>query len=522
MAISSTKFCSIEVLIGAALLPAAAAAQTPDSLQNTVLNAYRSGEKRVRIPPGTYRVSPPGNGPHLAFTDLENFTVDASGVELVFADPARGGIEFRNCRNVAFLGATLRYEIPPFTQGVVIASAPDGSWYDLRIDAGYPQNLDDPRYFPRAPVGYLFDPNTRHFRKGAYDLYEKSVERRAPGVFRIFRASTVQPVVPGDLLCFRGAGPHNVSVLDSAGMRFDDITIYNAPAFAVYESGGEGGNHYRFAVKPGPAPPNARRSPLFSSTADAFHSVNVRKGPVVEDCHFEAMADDGIAIHGTYSLVVEVSGKRLVVSKGALRAGDPVRLFDRMDRPAGEAVAVQVRPLEGYAVKRKSGRDTLADNAAGPYFEVLLSRPLKAEFDDLISDPAASGSGYIVRRNTILNHRARGMLLKAENGLVEGNTIDGSTMGGIVLTPEVWWNEAGPSRNVTIRNNVVRNVATAPGQAGGIVVTANDSKPVAGCVHQNIRIESNRFENIGGVNLRITSACGVIVRNNTIDGARMR
>jgi hypothetical protein len=147
-------------------------------------------------------------------------------------------------------------------------------------------------------------------------------------------------------------------------MRLDDVTVYNAAAFAVVEAGGEGLNHYRITVKPGPRPPGARSDPLLSSSADAFHSVGVRRGPVLEDCHFEAMGDDGIAIHGTYSLVLQAEGSRLVVSKSSFRPGDPSSLWDAQDRPAGETTVKAVRALQGFGNQKGSHSDTRSDNSA--------------------------------------------------------------------------------------------------------------------------------------------------------------
>jgi len=170
--------------------------------------------------------------------------------------------------------------------------------------------------------------------------------------------------------------------------------------------------------------------------------------------------------------------------------------------------------LTGFENDRKSQRVTRLENTKGPYFEVTLDHALPAEFDDLVSNPAAEGSGYILRQNTIRNHRARGMLLKADNGLVEGNTIDGSTMGGIVLSPEFWWNEASYSHDVIIRNNTIRHVAYAPDQLGSVLVATTENVPLAGCGHSRITIEGNRFVELNGVNLLITSACDVTVRKN--------
>ena len=512
-------------LLLAAAIPARGAIRItpahPESVQSAIIEAYQTGQRRIIIPPGTYRITPEGGGPHLEFHDMSDFEIDAGGVQLIFTDQTHGGIEFRNCRNVRFRGASIRYEVPPFTQGVIEAIASDGAWYDVRIEQGYPVNFQDPDYFPPQPVGYLFDPKTRWWKPGTYDLNAERIERLEPNLFRVYwnrpSGPSLHPVEPADLVAFRGKGPHNIAVIHCARMRITGVTIYNAASFAVWEAEGDGDNHYTISVKRGPPPPEARTGPLLSSTADAFHSANMRKGPVLEGCDFESMGDDGIAIHGTYSFVFEARENRLVINKSSFRPGDPLRLFDANGHPAGEAVVESVRPMEDFRNMKKSRRTTLSDNTEGPYFEIALDRPLRAEFDYLASSPAATGSGYALRNNTIRNHRARGMLLKADNGLVQANTIDGSTMGGIVLAPEFWWNEADYSRNVVIRSNVIRGVASAPEQPGAVLIAAMDAignTPVAGCGHQHIVLDGNRFEDLNGVNLFISSSCDIILKNN--------
>jgi hypothetical protein len=523
MANNLKNSCRLEALLMLALAQAATgqiqiSPAHPEAIQQAVDAAARAGQRRISIPAGTYRIHPPATGPHLRFEGLADFTIDATGVDLIFTDQTRGGIEFQNCRNVTLLGVRVRFDVPPFTQGVVTQVSPGGDWYDVRIDPYYPVNLDNTAYFPAEPVGYVFDAATRNIRSGTFDLDEKSVERRGADVFRFYRNRTpgpeVQVMAAGDLVAFRGSGPHNFVVVNCANMRLDGVTVFNAASFAVFESGGAGGNRYRLTVTRGPRPQGAQTDPLFSSTADAFHSAGVRRGPILEDCHFESMGDDGIAIHGVYSLVLHAQGNRIVVSKGTFQPGDPIRFLDTQNRPAGETTVRTVTALAHFANSPKSHRDTRSDNATGPYFELTLARHLPLAFDYLASTPAASGSGYVLRDNTISHHRARGMLLKADNGLVESNIIDGSTMGGIVLTPEFWWAESDYSRNVMIRGNTIRNVATAPGQLGAVVVAAIDKGPVAACGHQHIEIEDNQFENINGVNLLVTSACSITVRNN--------
>jgi hypothetical protein len=489
----------------------------PELLAKVVQEAYQSGAHRIVIPVGIYRISPPVQGSHLQFEGLSDFEIDARGVSLILADQTRGGIEFRNCRNVRFLGARIAYAIPPFTQAVIAAIAPDGAWFDVHIEAGYPTNLDNGTYFSPNLMAHIFDAKSRMVKPKTYDLYAEKIQRTGAGRFRIYwnrpSGSGLHPVSVGDLIGIRGAGVHNVTVIECSHVDLTDVTIYNAGNFAIWESQGEGENHYSVTIKPGPRPNGATTDPLLSSTADAFHSTNMRKGPVLEDCDFEGMGDDGIAIHGTYSFVFSANGNRLIVNRSTFRPGDPLRLLDSSDRPAGEAVVESVRPLPDFVNTRKSERKTRQENTGGPYFELSLDRPLQAGFDDLASNPSASGSGYILRRNRISHHRARGMLLKADNGVVEDNTIDGSSMGGIVLSPEVWWNEASYSRNVVIRGNTIRNVAYAPEQLGALVI-ANTEMPVQVCGHQDIVIQSNIFQQFVGPNVYLSSACNVAVMDN--------
>ena len=485
----------------------------PETVQQAILEAHRAGEHRIVIPPGTYRLSPHGRAAHLQFQGISDLAIQAVGVQFVFTDQTRRGIDFRDCRNVQLSGATIRYETPPFTQAVVESTDRGGASYIVQIEIGYPTNLDDPKYFPTLPIGYLFDSQTRWWKPGAYDLYGTGIKRLGPDRFQV-DWNRSQPAASGDLVAFRGSGPHNITLVNCSRMQLNNVTIYNAGAFALLESQGDGDNRYAIAVKRGSRPRSARTDPLLSSTADAFHSVEMRRGPTLEHCEFESMGDDAIAIHGTYSFVFEARANRLVINHSGFRQGDPLRLFDRNGRPAGEAVVESIRSLDSFTSTRKSNRATLSDTTTGPFFEITLDRPLAADFDYLASNPAANGSGYVLRGNTIRNHRARGMLLKADRGLIEDNTIDGSTMGGIVLTPEFWWNEACYSRNVTIHHNTIRHVAYAPDQLGGVVIAAIEGAPLSGYGHQHIVLEDNRFENINGVNLLITSAAVVLVKDN--------
>jgi hypothetical protein len=511
-------------LLFASHLPAAISPDHPELVQQQILAAYAAGQKSVVVPAGIYNIPhQAGSGAHLDFENLSNFEIDARGATFVFQDVTTLGINFFGCDRVFFHGATLYYGTTPFSQGVIQAVASNAS-LDVQIEAGYPTNLDDPKYYTPNLIGHLFDSSTRWWKRNSYgDVYGNSTQRLGPNTFRVLASNTAGAAV-GDLIGFRsGIGDHMIRVTASSRMTLMDLTILNSSEFGVTETAGGdlGSNHYlSITIKRGNPPPGAATGPLFSTNADGLHSVQARQGPDVENCYFESMPDDGIAVHGVYSWVIEGPGNTLVVSNPTVaggtnfNVGDPLRLVDASDQPVGEAVITAVTALPNYHNSRKSARQTVRDFTVGPYYQITLDRTLPAAFDYVASNPNESGAGFILLNNTIKNHRERGMNLKADNGLVQGNVIDGSTVAGIRVGPEFYWAEAGYSRNVTIRNNTITNVGYWGGQTAALLIAPDQGLTQAGS-YQNIVIDGNLFENFDTTAIFISSASGVTVSNNS-------
>jgi hypothetical protein len=159
--------------------------------------------------------------------------------------------------------------------------------------------------------------------------------------------------------------------------------------------------------------------------------------------------------------------------------------------------------------------------SSGTQKTLTLDRSVTVQNGWVIEAVNRKGNGFIVRNNTIRNKRARGILVKAENGLIEGNSIDWMMEGGIVVSPELYWMESGYSRHVRILNNTLRHVwlnATHGGyQAGAISIEAKGDGnyfPAAGG-HLNIEVAGNRFDSCLGVNLLAASVTGLNIHDNT-------
>ena len=94
-------------------------------------------------------------------------------------------------------------------------------------------------------------------------------------------------------------------------------------------------------------------------------------------------------------------------------------------------------------------------------------------------------------RPSIGSTRARGMLIKASDGVIEGNFVEKSNYDGISLYPEYEWLEGGCARNVVIRNNKLRD------NGGGIVVSGKSGagKALPPEAHAGVKLENNDIVN---------------------------
>ncbi|MGC9261642.1 MAG: right-handed parallel beta-helix repeat-containing protein, partial [Phycisphaerae bacterium] len=305
-------------------------------------------------------------------------------------------------------------------------------------------------------------------------------------------------------------------------------TVLAGTGFCFCEGGGGGYNRYiDDAVVYPPKPRGARVRPMISSNADGFHSgfypVGVRHGPTLIGCYFEGTDDDGIAIHGVYVMLQHVQGTQIVIlsNDGSfVRPGDTLKFYNSKGGFVGQNRVVSIAVANGYKPQRYS--DNPHFQHASQFFSVKLNHAvLGAAFGDYIDDTDCNGSGFAIRDCTVRNNRARGMLIKADDGVIEDNTVDGSSMEGIVISPELNWNEAGCSSNLLIEGNTIRHVGDAnagPAYMAGamsIVAYPHHNFLPRDFGHNNIAILQNRFIDNNGLNLLLVDARNVLMADNT-------
>ncbi len=519
---------------GAIAAIAALSPRNPSALMPAIMQAYHADWGEVVIPPGVYKLPEPRGGFYLSFDHMKSFRIIGKGVTLLRTDPTKGGIEFHRCRNVTLDGVTLRCDPIPYTQGRIIAMSRKKHFLDVRINSGYRTDIPDP-----LMVATVFNPQRFQITAGSCDIFSHHITSIGRRTFRIFTMSPLTSIRIGDLLELRGHGPPDVANIECRRMTIEHVTIMAGTGFCFYEQGGGGNRYIDDSIVYPPKPHGATLPPLRASNADGLHSNFARHGPIVVGCHFEGMGDDGIAIHGWYAMLRRSAGRRWIVlfpygtpygNTKFFRAGDRLKLYDPGGGYLGQTRLVNIKRLASYKPKRSTSLPDIKQGAFdGPhlnFYEVTVRHQIaKSGFEDRICDTNAIGSGFIVRHCVILQNRGRGMLIKADNGIIEDNTVDGSSVGGIEITPEFWWDEAGCSSHLLIEGNTIEHVGYAstdvPGwyQAGALSICANTHTQAVGFGHADIVVTDNRFVNNDGMNILLTDAKNVLLAGNVFLGA---
>ncbi len=503
-----------------------APARAANELQERIDAALAAGEKQLVIPPGVYRVAPPRPGrPHVLIKNAKDLSIIADGVTMVCTSMDQA-LRIDDSTGLTIQGLTIDYDPLPFTQGVVVALADDHTWLEMKLDAGYPAAEAD-----KGRRGILYDPATRLVKPGAWTRFGVTVAPRENGLVRLSWSNPmVDTAAVGDLVALtrKTITPHGIFVSNGRNCTFKNVTLHASTSFGVFEVNGGGNSYIGCHIVPGAPPPGATAAPLLSSQADGIHSRSASPGPRIENCVLDSMGDDAVAIHGDAALVVAAEGKSLIVSPKReleFKVGDRLNGMSAKGQTTPDARIISIEPIpadqapDARAVQLKYFPDLrLASSFWKQSFRIELDHSLGLSEGWLVASHDRTGSGFVVENNTIRNTRARGILVKASDGLITHNTIEHATLAGIVLCAESrFWLEANYCHNVVIRDNVLRDIghgAMNAGmvQAGAITLCSEGPGPAGG--HQNITIENNTIKNTVGVNIEITSSTGVLVRGN--------
>ncbi len=520
---------------------AAAQMETRADLQTRLMQFAAGTEAEMTIPPGIYRLPKEG----LLLRKLKDRTIHAEGVTLLGTELSPSALQFQACVNVTLTGLTLDYDPLPFTQGRLTVVDAVARTADFEVSAGYPDLADI--YLERKNV-HLFEPDAARWKKDVPDYYPKKIERLTP---RTGRLSFSKDAAGFDALAVRDRIVLNVrnrqGVLigeGCAGLTFKDVTVHSAPGIGfLVRFAEETGTFENVRILPGPKPAGATEERLFSTSADAFNAAYVRKGPILKNCDFSFMGDDAVNLHGVMLPVIKWLDEKTFISMRShrserfdrlIRAGDEVRF---LKEPAFEIVArarvAKLDYLEGrdasFEADVKKIWPTSKEEGPGAFYAVHLDQAVTGVMPgDFCDVPATSAPGFSITNSFFHDHRARGLRLMSNDGLVENNRFERLKGVAITVGPEyAFWREAGWCRNIVIRGNRINDVGQGTNlqqltsyTTGAITVMGRveprkeRTRYFQG--NENIEITGNVIDGCSVNGITISAAKGVKVHQNTI------
>ena len=518
-------------IFGLAVLPLMAVALPSSKIDLVchVCGEIAAGNAAVSVPRARYELAPrDGATSCFELRGLSDVTIDFGGSELV-GTVKTSMFDLDGCTNVTIRNVSIDYADLPFTQARIEKVGEDGSW-DVRVIDGYPCPDDAALRDAGAfwPV-QVYDAKTLELKNPMRYRNGIAIARTGTDTYRITGGENRKGDV-GDIAVWsireteRRVSSGAIGARRCKGCTFENVTIYATPHGCGFAEFAADGNRYIGCslVRRPPETDLVQRGlkRLRSGNHDAFNSRCAYVGPTLERCTFQYHCDDCVNISGYYAFVAEQNGSSLTVAPhgGALRIapGDACQLmtFEGVSLPDAKVVSVgpakETTPAE---------RKMFEGYGLWPGFAANVSRTYALELDDECVLPSGSviisnnrmGNGFAIRNCVMGHNRARGLLLKASNGLIEGNLIEGVECEAVKIAPEYEWMEGGCSRDVVVRGNTLKH------NGGGVFVAGSSGakKPLPADSHRNIAITNNTI--CGSVNaIRVVGCTGLDLRGNAI------
>lgn len=492
-----------------------------------IRRAGRDGSGTVRIPPGNYRF--PGREGML-LENLRDISLEAEGATFWFSPEVTAGVHFRNCRNVRLSGLALDMEELPFLQGILLEVGEER--LVIRLEEYFRRRFHEQRDQDHFRLMFLDVAGECETDNLDFIVPREKLSLDAAGnllvpvsepVARHWRYQLRVPR-PGDRVVLGMRHEGGMLLVDGCeAMCFEAVTVYASPCFAFYEIGhGGGGNTYRgcrLIRRPG-------TDRLLASAADCFHSMNQRRGPLIEQCEFSWAMDDFVNIHGYFHVVLEqlAEDELLIVTPfgTALQSGMELTFFSApYGREKFRAAVVSRRESAGSEqeglrrVRELYGRKFgigLQDFPGGSLCRVRFDRPLDTEPGDFACDYDNCGSGAVIRRNHFHDCHVRGILLKAADCRIEDNRIERTALNGIILKPEFFWLEGPMPRNIVIQGNILTDCAFGHTALAAILVMCGCCAPPSDRITPVVNMEG--IVVAGNLIRRCNAGAGIAVFNS--------
>ena len=243
---------------------------------------------------------------------------------------------------------------------------------------------------------------------------------------------------------------------------------------------------------------------LFAGNSDGIHILGLSGRLALRDCHFDGMGDDCLNIHGKGGVV-----KSYDAATGRLASF--CRGRDRRERALPQNWAAAGDRLVVYDGTTLLKKGLVRVRSFAPDGDIRIDPPeFKLSAGDVLANENVFASVRI-DGCTFANNRARALLLQTEDVTVENCRFQGIALPAVLVAPDLaYWNEVGPSSDVTIRGCVFERCAVHPTHGRA----PEGSYPPG--VHRNARIVGNRFVDCPRGSVFLASVKGGEVSSNKV------
>ena len=470
----------------------------------------------IVLEPGKYRI---GSGPshHAAITieGASHLIIKGAGAatEIILTEPRQGGFFVADSTDVWITEMAVDHDPIPYTQGyIMLVNAKEG-WFDFITQQGYP-SLAEP-WFAEAPKPYgqwgmIFDAHEPKLKAGAADfIFMDSWEQLGDRAWRMRSVKEqwgrLEDMQHGDRFVHMArhgkGGAAFFYKSRECGVR--NFTVYSSQSLAVGMVASD-----RITVDGMTIERRSGTDRLLTTNSDGVHCQQNLRGPIIENCHFESMADDSINIYYYPNTITGVISETAIraTRHGFIAEGDVIHLFE----PEEGRVLAQVAVAAVEDAPEGEYRVTLATPVQG-----IKASPGGHSIYNL----SRCGADFVIRNNVFRNHRRHGMMLKAPHGLVEKNTMEGLGGLGIVAGNDPEWPEGVIPYDLIIRNNSIKDVGRSRwygkdprGAAIQIVTRASGGRLAADRYFHEVVLEDNTVVNPPGAAVYIGAARNVAIK----------
>ena len=495
------------------------------SFKAQFLNGIASGEDTITIIPGRYYVTTSGR-----YVTVNNFnpatpvTIIADGVELV-SQTTDGVLRLIGCSNLNLQGLSIDYDPQLYRQGTVESRNYSTSTFELRLHEGYPQDLST-----GATSGITYEPVNLRMKQMTNTLYPNgNINEIEPGLYAVTANFSNMNVGDHVTLTNPAGNPHTILLENCSGMRFEDVEIHGAPAFAFLSRNGFQIHLENVHVTPGATPLRASIQRLLSSNADGLHFKHSHGEITINNCQLAYNGDDTIILTSAYAPIIEKNAANAITvatksPSELLEPGDELYLYDPA---AGTRESATIQTVSRVALSETEIRDQISvlfpnANLRNSTFEqaflVTLNTSVTTGAGGLLANRAGDSSGFAITNNSVDNTRARGILIKASNGVVRNNTVFNTLLPGIQVRPDAdFWMEGDFAHNVIIEDNELTRCSLA--RSNGYTPIYVDARGfdnwTPGSGHSNLTIRRNKVTTPASAPIFIRFADDVKLRSNS-------